>query len=315
VTNSPLVSVIVPAHNAAGGLPALLGALERQTLPRDCFEVIVVDDGSTDATAELVEASPVGRLVRRSSSGGSYAARNDGVAVADGRVLAFTDADCVPADSWLERGLERARSGQRMIAGHVEVPLGPRPTAAALVDVIRFLDQQKSVARGFAATANLWLDADVLARVGPFNDRIRSGGDLEFGNRARAAGEEVVYASDVVVTHEPRSRRRELARKAYRLGHANAEQRRHAVGELGDRACFCLQPGNYVPYRRLWGIERLEGSGVTLTRRRLAAMHVTQYLWMQLPMIWGSVVGSLRVGRGGSVAQRELGAARSAKAR
>jgi glycosyltransferase involved in cell wall biosynthesis len=297
VTAPPLVSVIVPARNAAGVLKPLLRALEHQTMARDLYEVVVVDDGSTDETSDFVRASRVARLIRRALPGGSYAARNDGVAAARGRVLAFTDADAIPARDWLERGLGHVRSGHAMVAGHVDVPLGARPTAAALVDFVRFLDQRSCVAKGFAATANLWLDRDVLARVGLFNGRLRSGGDLEFGHRARAAGVAVVYAADVIVVHQPRRARWELARKGYRIGYANAEHRFYAEGELRARARICLQPGNYVPRRRLWGWQRLEDAGVALSRRQLVAMHVTQYLCLQLPTVFGSIVGSLRVRR------------------
>jgi glycosyltransferase involved in cell wall biosynthesis len=297
--DSPAISVIVPARNAAGTLPALLTALEGQTLPRSRFEVLIVDDRSTDATPELVRRSPVARLLPRHTTGGSYAARNDGIAAARGRVLAFTDADCVPATDWLERGLEAVQGGHRMVAGHVDVPLSKRPTAAALVDVVRFLDQESSVAKGFAATANLVVDRDVIVRVGLFNHRLRSGGDSEFGERARSAGESLHYAPDVVIVHEPRSDRRELARKGYRIGAANVEQRQHAEGQLRERALICAQPGNWLPRRRLWGLARLERRGVALGMGRRAAMHATQYLWLQLPMVWGSLVGSVRVRRGG----------------
>jgi glycosyltransferase involved in cell wall biosynthesis len=297
VSDAPIVSVIVPVRNGTDCLPALLAALEGQTLARAQFEVLVVDDGSTDGTPDLVRRSPVARLVTRSTSGGSYTARNDGVMAARGEVLAFTDADCVPTATWLERGLDAVRRGHRLVGGHVEVPLGERPTAAALVDAVRFLDQETCVAKGFGVTANLWLTRDVLRRVGPFNDRLRSGGDSEFGHRARAAGESVHYAADVTIVHEPRSTRRELARKGYRIGAANAAQRKYAEGQLRERALICAQPGNWLPRRRLWGLARLERRGVAPGIGRRAAMHATQYLWLQLPMVWGSVVGSVRVRR------------------
>ncbi len=96
---SPLVSVIVPAYNAAATLPACLAALQQQDFPHSQYEIIVVDDGSTDATAALAEAAGV--KVIRQRNAGPAAARNAGAAAACGELLLFTDADCAPEPGWL----------------------------------------------------------------------------------------------------------------------------------------------------------------------------------------------------------------------
>lgn len=96
---SPLVSVIVPAYNAAVTLPECLAALQRQDFPRSQYEIIVVDDGSTDATAAQAEAAGV-RVIRQRNAGPA-AARNAGAAAASGELLVFTDADCAPEPGWL----------------------------------------------------------------------------------------------------------------------------------------------------------------------------------------------------------------------
>jgi glycosyltransferase involved in cell wall biosynthesis len=133
-------------RNGTRSLPALLDALAAQTLPAHAVEVVVVDDASTDGTAALVAADRSARLVRLPRRAGSYAARNHGAAVARAPVLAFTDADCRPAPDWLERGLVALRDAD-LVAGAVELPLGPRPTLAAALDVACGLDQARYVAR------------------------------------------------------------------------------------------------------------------------------------------------------------------------
>lgn len=97
--SSPFVSVIVPAYNAAATLPSCLAALAAQDYPRDRYEVIVVDDGSTDDTAAIAAAAGV-RVIRQANAGPA-AARNAGAAVAQGELLLFTDADCAPVPGWI----------------------------------------------------------------------------------------------------------------------------------------------------------------------------------------------------------------------
>jgi cellulose synthase/poly-beta-1,6-N-acetylglucosamine synthase-like glycosyltransferase len=104
-TAAPAASVIVPAYNAGQMIPLCLAALTDQTAARDSYEVIVVDDGSTDGTAEGVARFPGVRLVRQPNQGPA-AARNQGARLAAGDIIVFTDADCVPARDWLERMLE-----------------------------------------------------------------------------------------------------------------------------------------------------------------------------------------------------------------
>jgi lipopolysaccharide/colanic/teichoic acid biosynthesis glycosyltransferase/GT2 family glycosyltransferase len=94
-----MISVIVPAYNAAEVLPACLDALRSQTLPPDAYEIIVVDDGSTDGSLALAAGQDVRAI--QITHGGPAAARNAGVQAARGHLLAFTDSDCVPTPDWL----------------------------------------------------------------------------------------------------------------------------------------------------------------------------------------------------------------------
>lgn len=97
-------SVIIPAYNAEDVLPRCLRALEHQTIPQDQYEVIVIDDGSTDRTAELAREG--GARVLKVNHVGPAAARNAGAELARSDVIVFTDADCEPAPDFLERILE-----------------------------------------------------------------------------------------------------------------------------------------------------------------------------------------------------------------
>jgi glycosyltransferase involved in cell wall biosynthesis len=95
----PQVSVVVPAYNAADTLSLCLSALARQDFPAEDYEVVVVDDGSTDATADVARRSGV--RVFSQPNAGPAAARNHGAQEARGEFLLFTDADCAPVPGWV----------------------------------------------------------------------------------------------------------------------------------------------------------------------------------------------------------------------
>lgn len=291
----PLVSVIVPAHRAVRSLPELLDALAAQTLSRESFEVLVVDDASGDATAATAEAHPLApRVLRRSRRGGSYAARNDALAAGTAAVLAFTDVDCRPEPRWLEAALERLKDQDRLfLAGHVEVPLRPEPSLAEALDLARFLDQERGASMGFAATANLVAPLTAFDEAGPFDARLRSGGDVEWCSRATAAGFELVYAPDVRVVHPPRTRPRALARKAFRVGTGIGQMRRLGVGPWGERRRMWASPGAWRAPRHLQGDARLAAAGHRPGRRRQRALLAGQYVLVHLPMLAGSLAGEI----------------------
>src|SRR5688572_16174609 len=99
----PAVSVIVPARDAADTIAKTLTALANQRVDA-AYEVIVVDDGSTDETASIAAGADGVQLVAGDGEGPGPA-RNAGAAAASADLLAFTDADCVPRTGWLEAGL------------------------------------------------------------------------------------------------------------------------------------------------------------------------------------------------------------------
>ena len=306
---SPVVSVIVPVHNGEERVPLMLEALERQTAPAYAFEVIVVDDCSTDGTCEVVERSGIASLVRSGRRGGSYAARNLGLRHSSAGLIAFTDSDCVPATDWIAAGLEMMRDpGVDMLAGRVDVTIGERPSIAALVDAWRFLDQERWVRQGFGATANLWVRRETIDRVGPFRIMV-SGGDAEFGRRATTAGAALAYGHGVLVRHPPRDRARELARKALRTGVGAAQQRQSPDARLQGRVW--VRPQQYVPHDRVRDLDRILAQGYVPTLAERLGMFWMNYFALKLPHAAGDLMGDLLELRRSSVARADADAVAS----
>jgi GT2 family glycosyltransferase len=231
----PLVSVVIPVLHDPSGIRLCLEALLRQTYPPDRFEIIVADNGSTDGTRAVVErlraeARSRLRLVVEDQARTSYAARNRALRVARGEVLAFTDADCVPTPSWLECGVRALQTeAAACVGGRIVVTYrGAWPNVYEYWDSATRFNQEMYVSRHYAATANLFVYAHVVARHGAFRPELISGGDREFGIRVWKAGEHLVYAPDAVVTHPARATLTAVYRKAMRL--ARAQRRLHQLG-------------------------------------------------------------------------------------
>lgn len=194
----PRISVIVPARDAAPTIGRTLAALAEQDL-REPYEVIVVDDGSRDGTVAQAEAAPGAVSVVRQPGRGPAAARNRGAAAANGQILAFTDADCVPHRGWLSEGL-RALSSADLVQGRVRPEPGARRHP---FDRTLWVDREI----GLYETANLFVRKELFDRLGGFEAWLEQeigkelAEDAWFGWRARRAGARTAFCPDALVDH------------------------------------------------------------------------------------------------------------------
>jgi glycosyltransferase involved in cell wall biosynthesis len=217
---SPIdISVIVPVRNGARSLPALLQSLDAQTLPRDRFEVIVVDNASEDRTAEIAEAH--GARVISEPIANRSRARNRGAAAARSALYAFTDADCVAHPDWLQE-LVGSTDRAPLMAGDVKVRVRERPNAVERFEALWRFGQRSWVEhQGWAATANLMVRADAFEAVGGFDPEWRHiGEDADFCMRARRSGLALGYCAEAVVEHEADHELRPLLARCFRHGYS-----------------------------------------------------------------------------------------------
>ena len=129
---TPRVSVVVASYNGASTLKTCLQSLERLNYPD--YEVILVDDGSTDATQSIAATFPGVRNLRHERNQGLGVARNTGIDAATGEIVAFTDSDCRADEDWLHYLVgDLLRSPFAGIGGHNFLPPDDSPTAAAVM--------------------------------------------------------------------------------------------------------------------------------------------------------------------------------------
>jgi GT2 family glycosyltransferase len=220
----PKASVVVPTFNRCTLLPRVLEALLTQDYEGD-YEVVVVDDGSRDATPQVlqdwVRRHPSCLRVFRQDNAGPARARNRGAHEARGPFLVFIDDDCVAERSWL-RSLDRAleHTGAAAIGG--AVINAEKTWVGRYVNCERVIDHVVSP-HGVVEeliTSNAGVRADVFRQLGGFDEAIRVAGgeDTEFSLRLRATGLQIAAAPDARVHHESRVDLRGYLRMIYRHG-------------------------------------------------------------------------------------------------
>lgn len=122
------ISVVIPAHDEATGIGALVHAVRAQAPPGIEIEVLVVDDASTDGTSEAARAAGA-RVLRLEEGGNPAAARNRGAAASTGDPIIFLDADCTPDAGWLAAFLAAHDRGATIVGGSLDLPAGLPATA------------------------------------------------------------------------------------------------------------------------------------------------------------------------------------------
>jgi glycosyltransferase involved in cell wall biosynthesis len=262
------ISVCVSTRNRAHLWPRLMNALKSQTLSPAEFEVVVVDDGSTDSTTDVLSrlAATSGlrmTVLRNDHSRGAAAGRNRAWRQAVGGLVAFTDDDCVPTPDWLDRHLEGLRHYD-IVQGRVDpdpsqlVDLGPFSRIVGVPDE-----------NGLYETCNISYRREWLETIGGFDEGYRwAGEDADLAWRAKGAGAVSGFVSSALVYHdvEPSSWRRALRdtrrwsgvirlvekyphlRTRFGEGRWRPAHRPAVIAALGVSACLI---GVVAPNRRL----------------------------------------------------------------
>lgn len=210
----PRISVVIPSYNRLDSLTDTLHGLAAQSLPATCFEVVVVDNASTDGTLEQAQAMAPAmpyplRVVRiPGENRGPAPARNFGVGLALGEIIAFTDSDCRPHPDWLQAGLAAFDD----------------PTLAFATGVVDFKPEQMDRLGFFARhtvvssfehptypTANAFYRKDVFVQFGGFDELLSfpsilgiamEAADTDLAWRIKEAGHRNAFVASAIVHHE-----------------------------------------------------------------------------------------------------------------
>lgn len=226
------ISVVIPHFNQPAELVECLSSLRRQSY-RENFEIIVVDNGSTRPPA----LPPGFEDIRLASQPvpGPGPARNRGVELATGDILAFIDADCTAHEDWLSSVASRMRDGGAGIIGGavlVKYRDPARPSFIEPYEAIYSYRNDMHIREGFSGTGNLAVRREILDQVGPFGG-IDVAEDRDWGLRAGRSGFATTYCPEMIVYHPARTSFADLARKWDRhIAHDHAGARQTRLGQL-----------------------------------------------------------------------------------
>lgn len=226
----PEFSIIIPAYNAAGTISACVRALKTQTIPSDRYEIIVVDDGSTDNTAQRAEMA--GARVIRQENAGAAAARNVGAQVARGNLLLFTDADCIPAPDWVARMVapfaDPSVAGAKGVYKTEQSGFTPRFVQQEYQDKYDGMAQLQQI--DFVDTYSAAYRRDIFLAMDGFDTTFPGASveDQEFSFRLAAAGYRLVFVPNAVVLHRHDPVLMDYLRRKFFIGYwKNLVLRRH----------------------------------------------------------------------------------------
>jgi glycosyltransferase involved in cell wall biosynthesis len=263
-TSVPFVNVIVPVYNGADTIAACLESLLRQTYPADAYEVIVVENGSTDDTTRVVEQYPV-RLFH-SEGRGPASARNFGLARSEADIVAFTDADCIADSNWLSE----------LVKPYVDPTIGGVGGAILAYDhpdrtIVEMFSEEHSPLVNFMSgeneflphlyTANASYRRSLVNRVCGFNPHLVTAEDVDLAWRLQLqTGAKLHHAPQAVIYHRHRSTRTGLSR----------QYRQYGFGEVLLDTMYGQCPG--YPRSRRYQVRRILSQMAALPRYALSAV-------------------------------------------
>lgn len=268
----PEISIIIPHLNQPGHLRRCLASLAAQTFDMERVEILVIDNGSKQLPTEICTEFSGVRLDREKTPGPGPA-RNKGVGLSGGGILAFVDADCIADPEWLAAIAaalnEDASSG--IIGGDVRIAVvdPKRLTMLEAYESIYAYRQQNYIERqGFSGTGNLAMRRSAYETVGAFAG-IDVAEDREWGQRATAAGYRIGYVPGMIVFHPARETFADLCVKWDRHVDHDFEEQVHGIaGRLrwvAKALALLISPG--FELIRIYRSDRVR----TARERRLAA--------------------------------------------
>ncbi len=210
-------SVVIPAYNAEDTITSLIKACLNQSVRT---EVIVVDDGSTDSTADVVKKYPIKYVYQENA--GPAKARNSGWSIASGDIICFTDSDCVPEKDWIRKIVSKYISDDvGGVGGSYDIANKGFLLAECIHEEIIQRHLNIPAEADYLGSFNVSYRRRVLEEVGGFNPSFKhaSGEDNDLSYRIKKTGYKLIFDADIKVAHYHQTNLLKYLREQYRHGY------------------------------------------------------------------------------------------------
>ena len=288
----PCVSVIIPVYNDPNGIEVTLQSVVKQTYQNSRYEVLAVDNGSTDSTMDVITgfAERYPDLItplEESAVQGSYAARNKGIDESNGEILVFIDADMTVPENWLERIVQSFEINQCDYLGYdVTISTSNRQNLFERYELaLAFPIDSYLEDSNYSPTCAMSVRRSVIESVGRFDESLVSGGDKEFGRRVAESKYKQYYDDSITVSHPARDSAYSLITKAKRVGRGH-EQFRKKHPELSE-IVHPLHPIKFLPPNP-WRLQRRFSGNLELRYIDLILFYLLSYL-LKLYQSWAAI--------------------------
>jgi glycosyltransferase involved in cell wall biosynthesis len=212
-----MISIIIPVYNAGKSIEACLSSLRRQSVPSNSYEIIIVDDGSTDGGVEKPGQRGV-RVIRQHNQGPAVA-RNSGTASAKGDILLFIDADCVAHTNWIEEMLKPFNDPAvvGVVGAYKTHQSGLVPQFIQLEFEERYRKYQQRETVDCAASHSAGFRRKVFLDMGGFSPSLLMNEDVDLSYRISHKGGKIIFNPGAIVYHQhPKTIRKYFITKFWR---------------------------------------------------------------------------------------------------
>jgi len=215
----PLISVIIPALNSERTIKQCIKSLIQQSLKKKEYEIIIIDNGSTDKTLGILDNYKKKIKILKESKKGSYNARNKGIRNSQGNIIAFTDSDCIADKNWL-LNIRKAFSNKeiKIVGGHIEALEKNSYIRKYCNRFGHAQDLHFKSKKPCFATSNMAVRKTEIKKVGLFNPTLKSGGDFELCHRIIKSKLEITYEPNAIIKHSYTNSLIEFIERYYRYG-------------------------------------------------------------------------------------------------
>lgn len=217
-THNPLVSVVIPCYNAEETLREVIQSIISQDYPT--FEVIAVDDNSSDRTRSILNEFPTIHVIHHTKNTGPAQARNDAFKKAKGDIILIQDSDAKVFPGWIQQHVNAQQSGKKVIGGSV-IPWNN--SFVGMCDHYStwyeyYPEKKPQADRHQISSTNLSFAREVVNTVGLFNEKLRYLEDVEYCQRIHAAGYSIAFDPSIPMAHHDRQTWKKFFKHHYQYG-------------------------------------------------------------------------------------------------